>query len=174
MWEKVHPEVAMNVGSKTWPPFDLQPSTFDPQRGRRPSTGAKLRQRSTHRQFDNSPADGKNAGISSTCSTLVGQTERQFLRLFMTPVPLGVWLNRAANWHQPKPVDCRVRQNLKIQRDARMFATGTWQLLLLAGIVLLLFGNRLPSTMRSLGLGIRSFQDGLRETGHVEDGRDVE
>lgn len=128
----------------------------------------------TDQQFDNSPADGKNREISSTCSTLVGQTERQFLRLFMTPVPLGVWLNPAASWRPSRPEDCRVRQNLKTQRDAPMFAAGPWQFLLLAGIVLLLFGNRLPSTMRSLGMGIRSFQDGLRETGHVEDGRNVE
>jgi sec-independent protein translocase protein TatA len=37
-----------------------------------------------------------------------------------------------------------------------------WHLLLLAIIVLLLFGNRLPSVMRSLGQGVVEFKKGLQ------------
>lgn len=55
-----------------------------------------------------------------------------------------------------------------------MIGVGTWQLLLLGLVVLLLFGNRLPSTMRSLGLSIRSFQQGMRETDAIEDSRSGE
>lgn len=38
---------------------------------------------------------------------------------------------------------------------------GPWELLILAGIVLLFFGNRLPSVMRSLGTGIVEFKKGV-------------
>lgn len=43
------------------------------------------------------------------------------------------------------------------------FSPGPWQLLIVAAIVLLLFGNRLPSTMRSLGKGITEFKKGLKD-----------
>jgi sec-independent protein translocase protein TatA len=36
-------------------------------------------------------------------------------------------------------------------------------MLIVAAVILLLFGNRLPSTMRSLGKGITEFKKGLRE-----------
>jgi len=42
-----------------------------------------------------------------------------------------------------------------------MFGIGTQELLILAVIVLLLFGNRLPSVMRSLGRGVVEFKKGL-------------
>jgi len=42
-----------------------------------------------------------------------------------------------------------------------MFGLGTQELLILAVIVLLLFGNRLPSVMRSLGRGVVEFKKGL-------------
>jgi sec-independent protein translocase protein TatA len=39
---------------------------------------------------------------------------------------------------------------------------GPWHLLIIAMIVLLLFGNRLPSVMRSLGEGVVEFKKGLQ------------
>jgi sec-independent protein translocase protein TatA len=39
---------------------------------------------------------------------------------------------------------------------------GIWELLIIGLIVLLIFGNRLPSVMRSLGLGITEFKKGVQ------------
>lgn len=39
---------------------------------------------------------------------------------------------------------------------------GGWELLVIAVIVLLLFGNRLPSVMRSLGQGVTEFKRGVQ------------
>lgn len=54
---------------------------------------------------------------------------------------------------------------------------GPWQVIIVAMIVLLLFGNRLPSVMRSLGEGITEFKKGIRgdeseSGGNIEDKRD--
>lgn len=38
-----------------------------------------------------------------------------------------------------------------------------WQMLILIVIVLLLFGSRLPQTMRSLGKSVNEFKKGIRE-----------
>jgi sec-independent protein translocase protein TatA len=38
---------------------------------------------------------------------------------------------------------------------------GHFELLIIAGIVLLLFGNRLPSVMRNMGRGIVEFKKGV-------------
>ena len=46
-------------------------------------------------------------------------------------------------------------------------APGWVELTIVGLIVLLLFGNRLPSVMRSLGIGITEFKKGIRE-GDVE------
>lgn len=43
-----------------------------------------------------------------------------------------------------------------------MFGIGTTELLILGGIVLLLFGTRLPKVMRSLGEGIVEFKRGVQ------------
>ena len=42
-----------------------------------------------------------------------------------------------------------------------MFGIGPQELLILGIIVLLLFGNRLPSVMRSLGRGVVEFKKGV-------------
>jgi len=42
-----------------------------------------------------------------------------------------------------------------------MFGIGNTELLILGIIALLLFGNRLPSVMRSLGSGVSQFKKGL-------------
>ncbi|WP_238476525.1 Sec-independent protein translocase subunit TatA/TatB [Bythopirellula goksoeyrii] len=47
---------------------------------------------------------------------------------------------------------------------ATMFTPGIWQALIVAMIVLLLFGTRLPSVMRSLGEGITEFKKGMKGT----------
>lgn len=39
---------------------------------------------------------------------------------------------------------------------------GPWQVLIVGMVVLLLFGNRLPSVMRSLGEGITEFKKGIK------------
>ena len=39
---------------------------------------------------------------------------------------------------------------------------GPFEMMIIAVIVLLLFGNRLPSTMRSLGRGIVEFKKGVQ------------
>lgn len=44
-----------------------------------------------------------------------------------------------------------------------MFGLGTQELLIIAVIVLLLFGSRLPSVMRSLGQGVTEFKKGLQD-----------
>ena len=43
-----------------------------------------------------------------------------------------------------------------------MFGLGPMELLIVAGIVLLLFGSRLPKVMRSLGEGIVEFKRGVQ------------
>lgn len=46
---------------------------------------------------------------------------------------------------------------------------GPVELVVIGGIALLLFGNRLPSVMRSLGQGITEFKRGMNEVGTDED-----
>jgi len=51
-----------------------------------------------------------------------------------------------------------------------MFGLGTTELVIVAGIILILFGHRLPSVMRSLGVGIKEFKTGLHtDPDHAED-----
>jgi sec-independent protein translocase protein TatA len=42
-----------------------------------------------------------------------------------------------------------------------MFGIGTTELIVVAMVALLLFGNRLPSVMRSLGSGVSEFKKGM-------------
>ncbi|HZW35064.1 MAG TPA: twin-arginine translocase TatA/TatE family subunit [Isosphaeraceae bacterium] len=42
---------------------------------------------------------------------------------------------------------------------------GPMELVIVAGICLLFFGNRLPSVMRSLGQGVTEFKKGMRDDG---------
>jgi sec-independent protein translocase protein TatA len=56
-----------------------------------------------------------------------------------------------------------------------MFGLGHWELVIIAIIVLLLFGNRLPSVMRSLGRGVVEFkkgvsgiEDDIQQVGHQQ------
>lgn len=44
------------------------------------------------------------------------------------------------------------------------FGLGLWEILLIAAVVLLLFGSRLPGLMRSLGKSVVEFKKGLNDT----------
>lgn len=44
-----------------------------------------------------------------------------------------------------------------------IFGVGPMELVIVGGIILLLFGNRLPSLMRSLGRSVVEFKQGARE-----------
>ena len=44
-----------------------------------------------------------------------------------------------------------------------MFSIGFWQLLIVLVVVLLIFGNRLPSIARSLGRSLVEFRKGTQE-----------
>ena len=44
-----------------------------------------------------------------------------------------------------------------------MFGVGPMELFVVALVALLLFGNRLPSVMRSLGTGLSEFRRGMNE-----------
>ncbi len=51
------------------------------------------------------------------------------------------------------------------------WAPGIWEMVIVLAIVMLLFGSRLPSTMRSLGQSLVQFKKGMRE-GDDENGPD--
>ncbi len=53
-----------------------------------------------------------------------------------------------------------------------MGAMGPIHWLIVLGVILLLFGNRLPSTMRSLGRGVVEFKKGMEGIGADEDGKE--
>jgi sec-independent protein translocase protein TatA len=44
-----------------------------------------------------------------------------------------------------------------------MFGLGGWEILVVGLVILLLFGNRLPSLMRSLGRSVVEFKHGVNE-----------
>ena len=46
-----------------------------------------------------------------------------------------------------------------------MFGIGPTELIVVGLVVVLLFGNRVPSVMRSLGKGITEFKHGLNDVG---------
>ncbi|MCL4192001.1 MAG: twin-arginine translocase TatA/TatE family subunit [Thermoguttaceae bacterium] len=53
-----------------------------------------------------------------------------------------------------------------------MFGIGHTELMIVGVIALLLFGNRLPSVMRSLGSGISEFKRGLNDVETLDKPRD--
>jgi sec-independent protein translocase protein TatA len=50
-----------------------------------------------------------------------------------------------------------------------MFGIGPLELLIVLGIVLLLFGSRLPSLARSMGKSITEFKRGMHDDESVQD-----
>jgi sec-independent protein translocase protein TatA len=55
-----------------------------------------------------------------------------------------------------------------------MFGMGPMEMMAVALVVLLLFGNRLPSVMRSLGVGITEFKKGIRGDGVTDPDATIE
>jgi sec-independent protein translocase protein TatA len=51
---------------------------------------------------------------------------------------------------------------------------GPMEMLIVGMVVLLLFGNRLPSVMRSLGVGITEFKKGIKGEGVTEPNASLE
>jgi sec-independent protein translocase protein TatA len=51
---------------------------------------------------------------------------------------------------------------------------GVPEMMIVGMIVLLLFGNRLPSVMRSLGVGITEFKKGIKGEGMTEPNATIE
>jgi sec-independent protein translocase protein TatA len=54
------------------------------------------------------------------------------------------------------------------------FALSPFHLLIFLVIILLLFGNRLPETMRSLGKSVTEFKKGVKEGNEDEEPKRVE
>ena len=50
---------------------------------------------------------------------------------------------------------------------------GPVELLIIAGLALMIFGNRLPSLGRNVALGIRGFQQGLKDADGKDDVRSL-
>ncbi|MBO4850722.1 MAG: twin-arginine translocase TatA/TatE family subunit [Prevotella sp.] len=51
-----------------------------------------------------------------------------------------------------------------------MFGIGTPEILLIALVVLLLFGGKkIPELMKGLGKGVKSFKDGMKDLGEDEE-----
>ncbi|MEZ6132356.1 MAG: twin-arginine translocase TatA/TatE family subunit [Planctomycetaceae bacterium] len=50
-----------------------------------------------------------------------------------------------------------------------MFGLGGFELAIIAGIVVLLFGNRLPGAARSLGQSFSAFKKGIKEGSEDDD-----
>lgn len=50
-----------------------------------------------------------------------------------------------------------------------MFGFGTMELLVFLAIILVLFGNRIPTAMRSLGSGMREFKTGLQSESDTDE-----
>ena len=49
------------------------------------------------------------------------------------------------------------------------FGFGHWELLIVAFVAFLLFGQRLPSLMKSMGSSLRNFREGMEGPAHVEE-----
>jgi sec-independent protein translocase protein TatA len=49
------------------------------------------------------------------------------------------------------------------------FSPGPVQMVIVLAVMLLLFGHRLPSTMRSLGKGLTEFKKGLKDSDDPEE-----
>ncbi|MEZ6058866.1 MAG: twin-arginine translocase TatA/TatE family subunit [Planctomycetaceae bacterium] len=53
--------------------------------------------------------------------------------------------------------------NLTTAPTLAFFGSSPWEMAILAGVVLLLFGNRLPGAAKSLGQSFSAFKKGIKE-----------
>jgi sec-independent protein translocase protein TatA len=56
-----------------------------------------------------------------------------------------------------------------IQQTLAIGMPGPFEMIIIAGLALLVFGKRLPSVGRDLAMGIRGFQQGLKSTGKEDE-----
>ena len=84
---------------------------------------------------------------------------------------LFIWLQM----YEKKRIFARViTKNSEIMTNLLLFGLGMQEILVIALIVLLLFGGKkIPELMKGLGKGVKSFKDGMKEI-DAEDKEDVE
>jgi sec-independent protein translocase protein TatA len=58
--------------------------------------------------------------------------------------------------------------------EAMMFGIGPMEMFMVMLVVLLVFGNRLPSVMRSMGVGITEFKKGIKGEGVTDPSTPIE
>jgi sec-independent protein translocase protein TatA len=61
----------------------------------------------------------------------------------------------------PRPIASTARFCTSLLGVALMFGLGTPEMLIFAAIILILFANRIPAAMRSIGSGLHEFKKGL-------------
>lgn len=53
----------------------------------------------------------------------------------------------------------------------KLLMLGTWEIIIIVAVVLLLFGGKkIPELMRGLGNGVKEFRDGMNGSGNAKDG----
>ena len=84
---------------------------------------------------------------------------------------LFIWLQM----YEKKRIFARViTKNSEIMTNLLLFGLGLQEIVVIALIVLLLFGGKkIPELMKGLGKGVKSFKDGMKEI-DAEDKEDVE
>ena len=77
--------------------------------------------------------------------------------------------------YEKKRIFARViTKNSEIMTNLLLFGLGMQEILVIALIVLLLFGGKkIPELMKGLGKGVKSFKDGMKEI-DTDDKEDVE
>jgi len=84
---------------------------------------------------------------------------------------LFIWLQM----YEKKRIFARViTKNSEIMTNLLLFGLGLQEIVVIALIVLLLFGGKkIPELMKGLGKGVKSFKDGMKEI-DTDDKEDVE
>jgi sec-independent protein translocase protein TatA len=88
-------------------------------------------------------------------------------KLVLAPLHLG---RGAGSRHLSFPAGSLLKAFFLARGERVMFGIGTTELLVVMVVMVILFGHRLPSLMRSLGQSATSFKQGLRDVTEVEEG----